>query len=126
MGKEWDQIKKKYKGYDDSMFNKHLRASGIYPKNEINNYTGMYRFGKINPYSTVNKCFEVAFFTKPDLHILDKKGKSFELNPELSNNPFFIELRDKYPNIIYELQKSASNNPFSNLLFNAKNRNSIL
>ena len=121
---DWDRLKKSKSEYTDSMFNSHLRAAGFYPKNEINNFDGMYRFGKIDPYNAVKGVHEVAFFTKPDLHILDKSSGKYALNSELANNPFFIELFNKYPNVIYELQKSTNTNPFSNLLFNAKVRTS--
>ena len=127
MTNEWDRLKKKYPNqFNKSTFNKHLRAAGLYPKNEINVYNGMYRFGKLDPYNSVNRTFEVAFFTKPDLHILDKKSNGFSLNPELADNPFFTELCSKYPNVIYELQKSTNNNPLSNLLFNCKKAGSNL
>lgn len=126
MSDAWNSVKKKNKSINDDMFNIHKRAAGLYPKNEINNFDGMYRFGKLDTYNTVNNTFEVAFFTKPDLHIIDKKGKSFELNPELANNPFFNELIDKYPNVIYELQSSTNTNPLSNLLFNTKKPGSNL
>ena len=126
MSDAWNSVKKKYKSNTDDMFNKHKRAAGLYPKNEINNFDGMYRFGKLDPYNAVNNTFEVAFFTKPDLHIIDKKGKGFQLNPELASSPFFNELIDKYPNVIYELQSSTNTNPLSNLLFNTKKAGSNL
>ena len=127
---EWDKLKKQNPNkFNNSMFNKHLYAAGLYPKNKINNFDGMYRFGKFDPYNMVNNTFEVAFFTKPDLHILDRdsKSKKYTLNPELASNPFFIELLNKYPNVISELQYSVkSDNPLSNLLFNTKKPGSNL
>ena len=123
---DWDRLKKSNSSFKDSMFDSHLQSAGVYARKDINNFSGMYRFGKVNPYTTLNGAHEVVFFTKPDLHILDKSSGKYKLNSELSNNPFFIELYKKYPNVIYELQKSTNSNPLSNLLFNMKIKSSNL
>jgi len=63
------------------------------------------------------------FFTKPDLHIY-KPGTN-TLNPQLSNNAFFVELSQRYPEVITQLQRSAhttktsSFSPFINILSNS-------
>ena len=120
---EWEKLKKSNSSYNDNMFNKHLNAAGFYKKNQIDNFDGMYRFGKIDPYNTLNDTHEVVFFTKPDLNILTSKN---QLNPELANIPFFKELYNKYINVIYELQYSRSSNPLSNLLFNCRKAGSTM
>ena len=48
--------------------------------------------------------------------IYDKRNKRYVLNKELANNPFFIELKEKYPNVINELQKSTNSNPLSTVI----------
>ena len=119
---DWEKLKKQ-KGYKDDIFDTHLHAAGLYRKSQINNFNGMYRFGKFDPYNTLNDTHEIVFFTKPDLNILSSKNK---LNPDLSNNSFFKELLAKYPNVIYELQSTYSSNPLSNLLFNSRKPGSSL
>ena len=123
---DWDRLKKSNSSFNDNMFDSNLQAASFYKRNQINNYTGMYRFGKVDPFTALNGAHEVVFFTKPDLHILDKGSGGYVLNKELANNPFFIELKEKYPNVINELQKSTNSNPLSNLLFNMKIKTSNL
>lgn len=108
---------------DPSYFDNLLGSVGLYQN--INNYNGMYRYGKFDPDSLVPGAKEYAFFTKPDLHILNKSGN---LVSGLSSYPFFINLKKNYPNVIKELQLSANGdkNPFSNLLFNMKKSTSYI
>jgi hypothetical protein len=123
---------------DDDIFH----ARGIYGKREIETarFSNFSRFGRIlDPYGRLNDGREYLFFVKPDLHICvpngltandvyNLSGGSFQspvngliLNPQLSTNGYFIDLVDKHPEVIKELQTgvdstSASHTPFSYLL----------
>lgn len=112
-------------------------SNGIFTKNEVNKLKSN-RFTKrsfaIDPWNYVSKTYEILFFVKYDLHIchdginnpIDKYNKSLVLLKELKNDPYFVRLREQYPNIIRQLQagapgtgKSYNNthiHPFMNLL----------
>lgn len=62
-----------------------------------------------NPYFVNGPTREYLFFTKPDLHIMNTTHKS-KLNTELANDPFWIEMKDRYRRIISDLQYSARRN----------------
>lgn len=93
--------------------------AGLYTRDEINKakYSKFSRFGRvIDGQGRLNNTNEYLFFVKPDLHIVESGTMS--LNPELSNNDFFIDLVNLYPDVVRELQLSASGNngPFGHLL----------
>lgn len=67
-----------------------------------NMYAGFSKFGYIDPYGRLTNTKEVLFFSRPDLHIMDGN----ELNPDLSSIPFWIELKERWPSVIRELQAS--------------------
>lgn len=94
------------------------RQEGLFDRLEIDIYNEYHRFGLFNPYEALSDTREFLFFVKPDLHIMD--GKTGALNDDLKNNPFFIELVKKYPDVIPQLQYSADkfNNPLSLMLSN--------
>lgn len=113
-------------------------------------YKKFSRYGRIiNPYGRLNDCREYLFFVKPDLHIVENNYNSgnsvynisgresranvsaatsanfyndgMRLNPQLYNNAYFMDLLQRYPNVVKELQVSATSNgkkndPFCHLL----------
>ena len=95
-------------------------------------YNKLYRFGYLNPYDAVQNGREYLFFVKPDLFLVGSKIKTvrskvnglspndIKLNGILKNNPFWIDLKNKWPNVFAQLQWSAMSNPypFSLLLTN--------
>lgn len=109
----------KEKNFSDS-----IRSAGIYSRDEIRDakYNKFSRYGSIlDPYNRMTDNIEYLFFVKPDLHIMSPtRGK---LNPELENETFFVDLKERYPEVIDQLQVSASNDklPFSRLLSFAVN-----
>lgn len=107
-----------------SDLNEVLWANGIYNRSDIQWYKKFKRFGNgtLDPYNAVSGTKEYLFFTKPDLHIVTP-GKN-SLNPELRNQPYFIELLQRYPDVIAQLQLSngiRAKSPFMNVLSNAVN-----
>lgn len=93
-------------------------------RDHIDIYNNYYRFGLFNPYEEVQSGREYLFFIKPDLYIAYDKIvniSSVHLQPDLNNNPFFIEASHKWGNVIKQLQYQADPNsaPFSLMLSNA-------
>lgn len=83
-------------------------------------FTKFSKFGYLDPYNRApGQTKEVLFFTKPDLHIVNPDNKK-KLASGLADAPFFIDLLDKYPDVIKELQYSYQNNtcPFMHILHN--------
>lgn len=99
-----------------------LQANNIYNRRDMALYDRFNRFGILDPYNSLTGTKEYLFFTKPDLHIC--KPGTHELNPQLANDNFFVELAERYPQIISQLQKSveaeksASYSPFMAILSN--------
>lgn len=104
-----------------------LWANGIYNRRDIQWYTKFNRFGTggvKDPFNAPTGSKEYLFFTKPDLHILTPPlaGVPDKLNPELENQIFFQELKERYPDVIAQLQASngiRAKNPFMTLLSNS-------
>lgn len=120
-----------YRILDDSLFN----SVGLYSKEEIEEarFTKYSRFGRVlDPYGRLNPGREYLFFVKPDLHIVIPNGDTkpygaiyeignftnvdvgepihdMVLNPQLQENPYFMNLLLTHPNVIQELQFSAGN-----------------
>lgn len=95
--------------------------------NDIRYYDRFSRFGLIDPYGKFKYGKEYLFFTKPDLHIY--KPNTTTLQPTFSNDPFFVDLHNRHPGVITQLQRSAGSttatteaarSPFMNLLSNSK------
>lgn len=103
VGKYWSILKSQY---------------GLPERSDIDYYHKFYRFGVLDPYNEPQSGKEFIFFVKPDLCILDPK--SGKLISELEDNPFFIELYDKWREVIYQLQYQADPHkcPFSFLMSN--------
>lgn len=89
---------------------------GLPQKEDIDYYNKYYRFGVIDPYNEPQSGREFIFFVKPNLCIMENG----QLISELSETPFFQELKNKWSNVIYQLQYDADPNkcPFSFLLSN--------
>lgn len=100
-----------------------FQSSNIYNRYDIQWYDKFNRFGCVDPYNSLSHTKEYLFFTKPDLHICEPGTR--KLNPELSNNSFFTEMLERYPQVIEQLQKSIlpegskNYNPFMPLLSNS-------
>lgn len=96
-----------------------FQSNNIYNRKDIRWYDRFNRFGCLDPFNAVTNTREYLFFTKPDLHILEPN--TYNLNPELSNQPYFIELFNRYPETINQLQFSAGlqRYPFMNILSNS-------
>lgn len=109
-------------GADASKINELLAVNGVPKSDTIDTFNNIYRFGHIDRYGHMGNGREFVFFTKPDLHIVDFGRNYYELNPELHNIPFFVELLRNYPEVVGELQKSFHHNgnssPLSNHLSN--------
>lgn len=100
--------------------NEVLWANGIYNRQDIQWYTKFNRFGIKDPFNAPTGHKEYLFFTKPDLHLVHHE--SGELNSELINYPYFIELRERYPGIITQLQLNngiRKDGPFMAVLSNS-------
>ena len=118
-----------------------MNSVGLYSKQEIQQarFSKFSRFGRVlDPYGRINPGREYLFFVKPDLHICVPYGSDMsiykysgtsnvtpyvgrsglKLNPQLDNFPYFRDLIDTHPNVVKELQVSASlnNDPFGHLL----------
>lgn len=105
-------------GLTNEKFWRNLKSEyGLPQREDIDYYNKFYRFGVIDPYNEPQSGKEYIFFVKPNLCILDKNGS---LISELASIPFFIELYNKWPNVINQLQYDADPTkcPFSYLLSN--------
>ena len=97
-----------------------LWANGIYNRQDIQWYTRFKRFGVLDPFNAPTGSKEYLFFTKPDLHLVEPNTDT--LNPELSNQPYFVELIERYPDVIAQLQLSngiGDQGPFMAILSNS-------
>lgn len=112
--------------YKDSDIKNLLHSHKLYNRQEIEWYNKFNRFGCLDPYNSVTSTTEYLFFTKPDLHIY--QPGTTNLNEELKkyeNYTFFTELKNRYPYVIEQLQKSVHTEktskyfPFMNILTNS-------
>lgn len=100
-----------------------FQASNIFNRADTQWYEKFNRFGWVDPYNSLTTTREYLFFTKPDLHLCVPGTTT--LNPQLKNEDFFVELANRYPQIIMQLQKSIRSekssdyNPFMPMLSNA-------
>lgn len=117
-------------GYDDmNYFNDVLRSNLIYNRQDLSWYEKFNRFGFMDPYNNLTQTKEYLFFVKPDCHIFTPN--TTKLQPVLRNDPFFIDMANRYPHVIQQLQRSAGSvnnstsddnivkNPFMVLLSNS-------
>lgn len=104
-----------------------MKSNNIpYNRYDIPYYDKFSRFGVMDPYNKLTFGKEYLFFTKPDLHIYEPNTTT--LQPALANDGFFIDLVNRHPNVIGQLQSSAgtikgtekqSTSPFMNILTNS-------
>lgn len=110
-----------------------LRSNLIYDRAELSWYEKFNRFGFMDPYNNLSQSKEYLFFTKPDCHIFTPGTTA--LQPVFRSDPYFIDIANRYPHIIQQLQSSAGSlgntdednitkNPFMVLLSNSV-KNSI-
>ena len=123
-------------GLDANLGDATFNSVGIYSSDDINEnkYKKYSRFGRVlDPHNKLNDTREYLFFVKPDLHIcynehatniygkLDKSesfsANGLTLNPQLQDNPYFVWLISKRPEVAKQLQYSLNkSDPFCNLL----------
>ena len=123
-------------GLDANLGDSTFNSVGIYSSDDINEnkYKKYSRFGRVlDPHNKLNDTREYLFFVKPDLHIcynehatniygkLDKSesfsANGLTLNPQLQDNPYFVWLISKRPEVAKQLQYSLDKaDPFCNLL----------
>lgn len=110
---------------NENEFKKLLHANCYYDRHEIDWYDRFAKFGYFDPYNTMTGSREYFFITKPDLHIF-KEGNTSSLNPQIANSTFFNDTKNRYLDVLKQLQISAMNNnsPFINLIFNSM-KNSV-
>lgn len=104
-------------------FSNTLSSNILYNRSQIQWYEKFNRFGTLNPYNRVDFTKEYIFFTKPDCHIF--KPMTDELQSVFKSDPFFVEMKNRYPYILHNLQRSSkspdedvNNSPFMNILSN--------
>lgn len=100
-------------------FAKLINSTGIYDKRKVDWYNKFSRYGCIDPYTSLQNSREYIFFTKPDLHIFENSN-AVNLNSELSEVPLFADAKERYYNVLKQLQYSvnSSSNAFVNILSN--------
>lgn len=117
-------VQKVMTGDDDDFFRSVSHSAGIFQRDEIDLFHKRYRFGILNPYSTLGNCREYLFFTKVDLNIFPRDNDtgipSKTLHPYLLAQPFWrYELLEGYTDVLKLLQYSLdSSDPFNHLLEN--------
>lgn len=99
------------------------RSHLLYNRSEFAWYEGFNRFGCLDPYNKLQTTRDYIFFTRPDLHIFNEYSN--ELQPVFANDPFFVDMANRYPNVIHQLQSSSRSgnydidyNPFMTILSN--------
>ena len=102
-----------------SDFSDLLKSAGYYTRSQIELYNKFSRFGYYNQYTTLVNTREYIFFTKPDLHLFES-GNTTKLNTEIASDPFFVDMLERYNDVMKQLQISNKENrsPFINLLCN--------
>lgn len=113
---------------DDEQIKRVIENMGIVDRerlgdNRIKLYSQFDRNGCVDPYNGFVGARSYVFFTRPDLHIFSNTNGAYDgtaLNEELMGIPFFTDMADRYPEILYSLQSSCSRDksPFINLLTN--------
>lgn len=98
-------------------FKKEINANRIFDADQIEWYTKFSRFPILDVHNALTGTKEYLFFTKPDLNLLKNEN---ELNDDLKNDPFFIDMLSNYKDVLYQLQLSVdpSKNPFMPILSN--------
>lgn len=106
-----------------------LQNNLIYSREDIKWYEMFHRFGAKDPYNALGNTREYTFFTRPDCHIFKpgEAGKG-QLSAPFANDPFFVDMKNRYPYILHSLQRSSvsgntmvDSSPFMNILSNGLN-----
>ena len=103
-----------------------LHSAGLFNRNDIDLVNKRYRFGVKTLTDTIHTTKEYLFFTKPDLNIYPNiTSGSLKLNDGLINEPYWIELVDKHPEVLFCLQDSLAidGDHFNHLLGNCVQTN---
>lgn len=127
-----------------NLYKQIFHSNGIYLSgDDIKLYKRIYRYGFKDPFGAVTTAREFLFFTKPDLHILQRDeifnpnnpnsrevyGESWgtgsvdtnKLNYGLENIPFWVDLFNKRKDTTIKMLQASINpngNPFNTLLQN--------
>lgn len=102
-----------------------MAANRLFPRDKIEWYDKVSRYGYIDPFSVDQICKEFLFFTKPDLNIFETSSNTkIELQGNLKTSPFFKDAKNRNINALRQLQYSfpddyGKKNPFMYLLTNA-------
>ena len=103
--------------------NKVRRSNLLYNRKEFAWYEKFNRFGCLDPYNRLQTTREYTFFSKPDLHLFDVYTNN--LQPAFANDPFFIDMVNRYPYVCHQLQSSSRSgitsidtSPFMTILTN--------
>lgn len=94
-----------------------IRSHGYYFKEDLDKFNTFKRFSVLDPYDKIHMAREYLFFTKPDMNIF-QSANGGSLTEGLANDPFFRDLSEINPNVLYQLQRSVSvqRSPFMNRL----------
>ena len=100
-----------------------VQANGIRETSQEELYYKFQRIPALDARKRLNYTKEFLFFTKPDLQIL--QNTSNILRPSLKEVPIFNWAQTYYPDVLRQLQYSASSSkyPFMNILSNTKKSN---
>lgn len=110
-------------------------ANNIFSRNEIYNkstnplFNKTWRFGLLNPYGSISTSREFLFFTKPDLHIVQRDDFDGHLINQLAvglSSGFWQDVFNNKKRLIEVLQASYGDHkddPFNHLLQNMVNSN---
>ena len=85
-----------------------LASAGVYDKRKMGWLTKFARFKGADPYNTMTTTHEYLFFTKPDLHLMNRFTGS--VADSLSYYPFFVDAVNRFKPICEQLQVSMINN----------------
>lgn len=107
----------------DSELHKLINSNGFFRRSDYRDFDRFYIFPRNDPYKMLGYTREYIFITKPDLHIFNN-GDSGTLNPEIANDPFFVDLKGRgyTDSVLVNLQASVSgnSNPFVPMFTNYK------
>ena len=122
MGTSIDENSEIHSSITDRL-NKARRSNLLYTRNEFTWYEYFNRFGSLDPYNKLQTTRDYLFFSKPDLHIFNENSN--ELQPLFANDPFFVDMKNRYPYVLHQLQRSSRSNistidscPFITILTN--------
>lgn len=114
------QPEKRKNNYITNDLKEALRSTGWNNDIYFDKFNEIHRFG-YKDFDGICSTKEYVFFTKPDLYIYeDHQGRT--LNPKIANDPLFIEIHKRCPEVLHQLQSSVTINssPFMNLLYNTR------